>query len=154
MWFLNVLWCIYDHGTTLKCMYSSDLLVYIVILSFHGILIKALKFRDTPMYQFYMCTSPAYEHRVYVKHPHMSRYLIESWLFYYICHVKVNVWSIDTWSSDGGSTESKGRDHVRPYMYFCMGVLVSLLYPSCFTTKVSCTCFSPYLILVRALYPS
>ena len=37
-----------------------------------------------------------------------------------------------------------------------MRVLVSLLYPSYFATKVSCTCSSPYLILVWALlqYPS
>ena len=39
---------------------------------------------------------------------------------------------------------SQLANHVRPY--FCMGVLVSLLYPSYFATKVSCTYSSLYLI--------
>ena len=34
---------------------------------------------------------------------------------------------------------SQLADHMHPY--FCMGVLVSLLYPSCFATKVSCMFF-------------
>ena len=41
----------------------------------------------------------------------------------------------------------KRANHVR--LYFCMRIQGSPL-----VTKVSCTCSSPYLTLVRALYPS
>ena len=54
----------------------------------------------------------------------------------------------------GGSTGSKGRNEpimcAHTFVYKYMGALVSLLYPSCFATKVTCTCSSPYLMLVRA----
>ena len=46
---------------------------------------------------------------------------------------------------------SQLANHVLPYV--CMGVLISPLYPSYLATKVSLSCFSSCLILVRALYP-
>ena len=47
---------------------------------------------------------------------------------------------------------SQLANHVLSYV--CMGVLISPLYPSYLATKVSLSCFSSCLILVRALYPS
>ena len=47
---------------------------------------------------------------------------------------------------------SQLANHVLPYV--CMGVVISPLYPSYLATKVSLSCFSSCLILVRALYPS
>ena len=47
---------------------------------------------------------------------------------------------------------SRLANHVLPYVY--MGVLISPLYPSYLATKVSLSCFSSCLILVRVLYPS
>ena len=46
---------------------------------------------------------------------------------------------------------SQLTNHVCPY--FCMGVLVSLLYPSYFASSVSCMCSLSYLIQVQAMYP-